>query len=141
MTTQFLIENSWLIATAVISGGLIVWQSVAKGGSNGISPAVVTQLMNHKKAVLVDIRDADAIAQAGALPEAKRIALADLKAKADSLSKNKETPVVVVCQTGQRSGAAATVLKAAGYSQVFTLEGGVAAWVEAGMPVKKTKAA
>ena len=141
MTSQFLIDNIWLIAAALTSGGMIVWQSFSKGGASAISPAQATQLLNHKKAILLDIRDDQTIAQTGALPESKRILLADLKAKADSLSKNKQTPIVVACQSGQRSAAAVTVLKTSGYVDVFSLEGGVAAWVEAGLPVKKTKSA
>ncbi|MFP5482704.1 MAG: rhodanese-like domain-containing protein, partial [Gammaproteobacteria bacterium] len=38
-----------------------------------------------------------------------------------------------------RSGAAATVLKAAGYTDVFVLDGGINAWKEAGLPVKKAQ--
>ena len=81
------------------------------------------------------------VAHHGAMLNAKRVEIKELKDKAGTLSKSKETPMIVVCQTGARAGAAATILKGAGYSDVFVLNGGVAAWKEAGMPVKKVDAA
>jgi rhodanese-related sulfurtransferase len=141
MTQQFLLENAWLIAAAALSGGMIVWQSFGKGGSNRVSPAQATMLLNQKKAVILDIRDDANVTQSGQIPDAKRVAIVDLKAKADTLVKNKALPIVVVCQTGQRSGAAAAILKGAGYPDVYVLEGGVASWVEAGLPIRKNKAA
>jgi rhodanese-related sulfurtransferase len=141
MTQQFLLENAWLIAAAALSGGMIVWQSLGKGGSNRVTPAQATALLNQKKAVMLDIRDDATVAQSGQIADAKRIAIADLKAKAETLVKNKALPIVVVCQTGQRSAAAAGILKGVGYPDVYVLEGGVAAWVEAGLPIRKSKAA
>ncbi|HEX4878704.1 MAG TPA: rhodanese-like domain-containing protein [Limnobacter sp.] len=141
MTQEFLLQNSWLIALALGSGLMLVWPILTKGGGKRITVAQATLLMNQQKAVLVDIREDDMVRSAGAIPHAKRIAINALKDKADTISKSKETPVIVVCQVGSRSGAAATILKGAGYSQVFTLEGGVVAWKEAGMPTKKLEEA
>ncbi|HEX4917517.1 MAG TPA: rhodanese-like domain-containing protein [Limnobacter sp.] len=141
MTQEFLLQNSWLIALALGSGLMLVWPMLTKGGGKRITVAQATLLINQQKAVLVDIREDDLVRGSGAIPHAKRIAIKELKGKADTLSKSKETPLIVVCQVGTRSGAAATILKGAGYTQVYTLEGGVNAWKEAGMPTKKLEEA
>lgn len=141
MTQEFLIQNSWLIALAVGSGLFLIWPILTKGGGTRVTVPQATLLINQKKAVLVDIRDDDFVNNTGVVPNAKRLAIKDLKDKAGSLAKSKETPLIVLCQTGARSGAAATVLKAAGYTDVFVLDGGVNAWKEAGMPVKKVQQA
>ncbi|WP_370263773.1 rhodanese-like domain-containing protein [Limnobacter sp.] len=141
MTQEFLLQNSWLIALALGSGLMLIWPLLTKGGGKRITVPQATLLINQQKAVLVDIRDDELVRGAGAIPHAKRVAIKELKDKADTLSKSKDTPLIVVCQVGSRSGAAATILKGAGYTQVYTLEGGVNAWKEAGMPTKKLEEA
>ena len=140
MSQEFLIQNSWLIALAVGSGLMLLWPVLTKGGGTRINVPQATLMLNQRKAVMVDIREDDVVNNAGVVPNAKRILIKDLKDKADSLAKTKEVPLIVLCQAGARAGAAATVLKAAGYKEVFVLEGGVNAWKEAGMPLKKSSA-
>ena len=48
-------------------------------------------------------------------------------ARAAGLAKDKSVPIIVVCQTGQSSGKAHAALKEAGYSEVYSLDGGLAA--------------
>lgn len=45
------------------------------------------------------------------------------------------TPIVLYCETGRMSAAAAEALVDAGYTAVAHLEGGMVAWEGAGMPV------
>ena len=139
MSQEFLIENIWLVALAVGSGLMLIWPVLTKGGGTRVTVPQATLMINQRKAILVDIRDDDLVNNAGIVPNAKRMAIADLKDKAGTLAKTKETPLIVLCQTGARAGAAATVLKAAGYTDVFVLDGGLNAGKEAGMPVKKAQ--
>lgn len=140
MTQEFLLQNSWLIALALVSGVMLFWPTLTGGGGVRVTVAQATRLINQKKAILLDIRDDKTVAEHGALISAKRLDLSELEAKAASIAKNKDTPIVVVCQQGVRAGAAAKKLKAAGYSDVCVLEGGVQAWKEAGMPIRRNKA-
>ncbi len=48
----------------------------------------------------------------------------------------KETPVVVICASGNRSAMAATKLAKAGFATVYNFSGGMSAWQSAGLPVK-----
>lgn len=47
-----------------------------------------------------------------------------------------EAPLILYCASGGRSALAATLLEEMGYRQVAHLEGGLAHWVEEGMPVE-----
>ena len=47
------------------------------------------------------------------------------------------TPCVFVCQSGKRAAQACDKLAAAGCENLAVLEGGVAAWEQAGLPVKR----
>jgi len=130
-------NNLALIAVAIVSGGLLAWPNISRGtGGKRVNPAGATQLINKRNAVVVDIREAAEYAK-GHLPQAKSAPLDDLAGKAASLAKDKAIPIIVVCQTGQRSGKAQAALKQAGYSEVYTLDGGLAAWQQAGLPVVK----
>ncbi|WP_334119020.1 rhodanese-like domain-containing protein [Limnobacter sp.] len=120
---------------------MLIWPILTKGGGTRVTVPQATLMLNQRKAVMVDIRDDDFVNNSGMVPNAKRVAVKDLKDKANTLAKTKETPLIVLCQTGARAGAAATVLKAAGYTDVFVLDGGLNAWKEAGMPVKKVQQA
>lgn len=85
---------------------------------------------NH---VLIDVRTAREF-KSGHLPKAKHIALNEIQAKLRQIPKNKT--VIVVCQTGSRSGIAARNLIKAGYEDVINLKGGLSRWQRLGHPVK-----
>lgn len=46
-------------------------------------------------------------------------------------------PVLLVCQSGQRAGEAAAMLHGAGVSELFVLEGGIAAWTASSQPIAR----
>ncbi len=130
-------NNLALLAIAVVSGGLLAWPAIVRGTSGkSVNTVAATQLMNKRNAVAVDVRDAAEYAK-GHLPQAKSAPLADLANRAATLAKDKAAPIIVISQTGQHLGKAQAALKEAGYSEVYALEGGMAAWQQAGLPVVK----
>ena len=132
---NFIVDNIFIVAIAVISGGALLWPALAPRGKRA-TPLQVTQMINRGKTTVVDVRSADEFA-AGHLRDAKHIPLADLANRIGELDKSKNRTVVVVCQTGARADKAARQLQAAGFEDVHALEGGQAAWVAAGLPVTK----
>jgi sulfur-carrier protein adenylyltransferase/sulfurtransferase len=56
----------------------------------------------------------------------KLIPLAELPARFDELQQDKE--IILVCKSGTRSAHAAKLLRAAGFTQSYSLEGGIDAW-------------
>lgn len=134
---EFLQHNWYWAALAAVSGSLLLATSL-RGGRGGISPAQATQLINREDAIVVDVREAAEYA-GGHLLNARHIPLGDLPKRLADLEKFKDKPVILNCQTGGRSSSACDILRKAGFSQVFNLEGGIVAWTEAGMPVSKKK--
>ena len=128
--------NLVLIAAVLISGGLLLWPTISRGGRGGLSAAEATQLINRRNAVVIDQRSAADYA-GGHLPQARQVEFAELQAKIGQIAKNKGTPVLLVCQTGQQSHKAVRIAEEAGYTEVHVLQGGVNAWQQAGMPVVK----
>ena len=56
----------------------------------------------------------------------------------ESLDKlpDKDSPIVLYCRSGRMSTIAAKALVAQGYTRVFELNGGMAAWEQAGLPLE-----
>ncbi len=105
----------------------------------GIPPINAQQalaLMNHDDAVMLDIRDNKAF-HAGHIPGARNVPVADLAKRSADLNRFKDKPVIVYCDTGVRSGAAGASLKKAGFAKVHTLQGGLAAWTGANLPLQR----
>ena len=140
MNSEFLLQNSWLIAIAVGSGLLLLWPNITRSGLRRISAQEAALLVNQRKGVLLDLRSINTEAEEGSLIQAKRVAADQLKTEAANLLKNKEQAVVLVCDPNQSAANAARTLRGLGYTQIIVLEGGVKAWKEAGFPLKKTAA-
>ncbi|MEW7849514.1 rhodanese-like domain-containing protein [Massilia aurea] len=132
---KFIIDNIFLVAIAILAGGALLWPALAPRGKRA-TPLQVTQMINRGKTTIVDVRSSEEFA-AGHLRDAKHIPLADLSARIGELDKSKTRTVVMVCQTGARSDKAARQLQAAGFEDVHSLEGGLAAWKAAGLPLTK----
>lgn len=132
---QFFIDNALLIAVAFVSGAMLLWPLIrSRAAGPALTTLQATQLINSKHAQVVDVRDAAEFAR-GSLPNAKNIPLAELAARAPKELK-KDRPVIVLCKAGNIAGRAAAQLRASGLSEVYVLAGGLAAWREAGLPVK-----
>jgi len=50
--------------------------------------------------------------------------------------KPREKPVILLCESGSRSAIGASLLTAAGFSDVSNLTGGIAAWRREGLPLE-----
>ncbi len=83
-------------------------------------------------AQLIDVRGASEWL-GGHIPHSRNIPLGDLPAAVASLDPHR--PIVVQCQSGARSTIACSVLERAGRTDVRNLQGGYAAWRDAGLAV------
>lgn len=132
---NFILDNIFLVAIAAISG-IALMLPAFRGSGKRASPTEVTQLINRGKTTILDVRDAAEYA-AGHLRDAKHIPLGELSSRIAELDKSKGKTVVVVCQRGSRAERAVRQLTAAGFTDVTTLDGGMAAWQAAGLPLAK----
>jgi rhodanese-related sulfurtransferase len=132
---KFFIDNIWLIALVLISGGALLWPSLQRRGQK-VSLLQATQLINQGKTVVLDVRDPAEFA-AGHLRDAKNIPLKELPKRIAELDKFKSRNVIVMCQSGMQSAKATTQLRKAGFNEVVSLNGGLAAWQAQGLPVAK----
>jgi rhodanese-related sulfurtransferase len=131
---RFFIDNIFLIAVAFVSGGMLVWPLVrARAAGPSVTTLQATQLINSRHAQVIDVRGEGEFGK-GSLPNAKNIPTAKIAQRVGELKKDR--PVILVCNTGRTAGPAAAQLRAAGFAEVYVLAGGLAAWREAGLPVR-----
>ena len=105
-------------------------------GVNEVDSAAALQLINHKDAVILDVREENEY-RAGHILNAIWIPLGKIDSRLGELERHRNQPVVVYCRSGQRSASGCALLKKHGFTQAFNLEGGVVAWQKAGLPVEK----
>jgi rhodanese-related sulfurtransferase len=134
---EFVQNNLLWVITAFVSGALLLWPLIRnRGGGDAISPVQATMMINREDAIVVDVREPNEFAQ-GHLPNARLIPVGQVEKRMAELEKFKERPIIVNCQTGNRSNSACSTLRKAGFSKVFSLQGGVGAWEQAGLPLTK----
>ena len=126
-----------LIALALLSGALLLAPIIQGAVATGLGANEAVQLMNREKAVVVDVCEPHEFA-AGHVVGAKNIPLGDLQAKLSNAVKNKKLPIILVCQSGARSGRAVATAKGLGFEQVHSLGGGLVAWKAASLPLEKS---
>lgn len=133
---QFLIDNWMLLAVALISGAMLMWPAISGGSASGLSAAQTVQLMNHEKAVVIDVCEPKEFA-GGHIVGARNVPLGVLDKQLEATVKDKSLPVVMVCASGVRSNRAVAAAKKLGYQRAYSLTGGMGAWRSASMPVSK----
>lgn len=136
---KFFVENWILILVAFVSGGMLVWPMVRKGGAGGTVPtSEAVRLINREKGVLVDVSEPNEYA-GGHASGARNVPLGQIEGSKD-LPSNKSLPLLVMCPTGARAGRAAASLRKAGYERAVAVAGGTAAWRDAQLPIERAEA-
>ncbi len=88
--------------------------------------------------VLLDVRTPAEYAE-GHLPGAINIPHTELATRVAELADSRESDIVVYCRSGNRTRQALGVLKEAGFSRIFHLQGDYLRWSEEKRPVIKTQ--
>jgi rhodanese-related sulfurtransferase len=117
---------------------MLLWSYVGNRlrGVKEVDNAGALQLINHKNALVLDVRDESEF-NGGHVRGAKLIPLVKLKERLGELERNREKPIVVVCRSGNRSASACVLLGKSEFAQVYSLTGGMMAWQKADLPTIK----
>lgn len=138
-TYLLFIQSHWelCLAFVVILTLLLALELRAKlSGLAQVSPQQATLQMNHKDAVILDIRDATHFAN-GHILGAINIPANILESKLSQLEKYKSNPIIIVHSPGQTPHKTGVILTNNGFSDVSNLTGGIAAWQQAALPLVK----
>jgi rhodanese-related sulfurtransferase len=131
---EFVQSNLMYVMLSVTSGAMLIWQTIGSSGGNRVTPLQATLMLNRDDALVIDVRESNEWAT-GHIPNSRHIALGQLEKQIHEIEKFKARPLIVNCQTGNRSSSACGTLKKHGFEKVYNLAGGIGAWREAGLPV------
>ena len=135
---QFIQSNIGMFLIAVTSGLMLLWSFFGNRirGLKEVDNPAALQLINHKNALVLDVRDESEF-HAGHIRGAKLIPLLKLKDRLGELERYREKPIVVICRSGSRSSTACALLGKNEFGQAYSLQGGITAWQKADLPVEK----
>jgi rhodanese-related sulfurtransferase len=122
--------------TAALALAVLAYEaSRARGGGQSVGPMDAVRLLNQG-ALLLDVRN-QAEFDSGHIIDAKHVPQDQLAGSAEALKKFKDKVVIACCESGMRSGAAARVLQAQGFTKIVNLKGGLQAWRAENLPLVK----
>jgi rhodanese-related sulfurtransferase len=113
-----------------------------------IKPAeTYARIQSEKDLMVIDVRDAADVAQTGTIPGAINLSYGSLTYLADTevpeswrdpRLADRSRPIITTCIMGPLGAIGGKLLHDMGFSNVQILEGGVQAWIDAGLPVNKS---
>ena len=135
---QFASQNPMLSAIFAVLTVALVYTEIMRlfVGYKVVSPAQLTDLINKQSALLIDVSPLNDF-EKGHILGSKHVLMSQFDPENKVLAKTKEMPVALVCRNGQQSAIAAKRLHKAGFTQVFWLNDGINAWVQAELPLSK----
>jgi len=105
-------------------------------GFKALTPAGLTHLINRENALLIDVSSLQDF-EKGHIPGARNVVMSQFDPESKELAKAKDLPIAIYDKNGQISAKAAQRLVKAGFTKAYWLEGGLAAWTEAHLPLAK----
>lgn len=128
-------NNKWLIialaAVAVIVAAVFIFQPQ----TDSLPATITVQQANEQfanDAYLLDVREPIEWNEAH-VDGAVLIPLGELSARVDEIPTDQD--VLIICRSGNRSAEARNLLRAAGLNRTTSINGGINAWISAGLPV------
>lgn len=107
-------------------------------GTINLSIFDFTRQLNSDNTLLIDLRPG-ADFDKGHIRGARHLTPSQVDPSAKEISKFKDGTVLLYCQSGITSGEVADRLLKAGHARVYSLKGGIAAWMSDQLPVERGK--
>jgi len=133
-----LFENIFLVGLIIISGVLLFFPKVLSRDNKVLGSKEVTLLINREPAMLVDVRS-EADFRAGHITNAINIPLDQIEVQINKITSNSKKNIIVYCQKGVRSAQAFRLLNKLGLPKLYTIEGGLDAWLKNNLPIIEEK--
>ncbi len=120
----------------ILSIFLLLNCDFVQAASDLVTPKEASVLTSEKKAVIVDVREEDEW-NAGHIAGAVHIPLKQLETRLPELQQYKDKTIITQCRSGKRSADALEVLKSAGFTNVYSMDGGIMAWSKDGLTMQQ----
>lgn len=118
------------VATLALSTGC----DRADAAADKVSLDEARQALASGRAVVIDIREPDEHAR-GVAAGARLLPMSQLGRRIAEIPSDPTVPVLLICNTQNRSGRTLRALRERGYAHVRYVDGGMSEWVRRGWPV------
>ena len=109
----------------------------AKKRIKEISPQNLKRMIDKKEHItVIDIREDHELSD-GYIPTSIHLSKGVIERDIEQLIPDLNTPILVYCSGGFRCALVADSLQKMGYTQIFSLNGGLRSWLDAGYPIQK----
>lgn len=133
-------SNHVYLTMAWVGIAVILVHTLIQGklsGVKSVNTQEATLLINKQNAIVVDIRTSEEFKK-GHIVNAKNITVSQInEGKFAGIENHKDTPIILVCESGARTSGSAAKLAKAGFTQVNTLLAGMGGWQSANLPTTK----
>ena len=136
----FVIEggvNAWANAGFALEEGAPAESPFGLDGARAAAPAITAEELAANEDAAVIFVDTSQEFAAGHVPGSRWIARGWLELRIGEHGIERDAPIVVTCVDGRASALAVMTLYGLGFTNVSYLDGGMAAWREAGLPVER----
>ena len=122
--------------STLVCGALLLGLGCSASSANSVSLEQAREALQNPAGVVVDIREPSEHAT-GVAKGALLIPMGQLGKRLAELPKPGAEPVLVICNTQNRSARMVEQLQAAGYSNARFVNGGMSQWAARGWPLVK----
>jgi rhodanese-related sulfurtransferase len=135
---EYIGHHPYLATAAVLAAAAVAFYEIRERlqAFAALTAMQAVRLMNQG-ALVLDLRGKE-LYDAGHIGDARNVPAADLESQADTLKKWRDKNVITYCDSGTSGANGARTLMKLGFTKVFTLQGGLNAWVKDNLPLAKT---
>ena len=130
-------SNHWMLSSAWVVLFVLLMMSYSKTSSKMLGVQQATLLINRENATVIDIR-AKADFNKGHILGSVNIPTSKVADGAKGLPKDKQAPVLLVCQSGVTTAGVAQKLAQLGFTNLYRLQGGIGSWSGENLPLEKS---
>lgn len=130
--------KNWMRSAALLM--TLAWAGLAGCGQQAGAYIDVQQAAEIQKqgGLLLDVREPVEYEEVHA-PNSTLLPLNQIPGRVADIQAYKDKPVAVICRSGNRSERALYMLQKAGFTKAASVNGGMIAWEQAGLPVESGK--
>lgn len=125
-----------LLSTFTAASFLFILGCTAHAAGSSVNLDEARTALNKSSAVVIDIREASEHAT-GVAKGARLIPMGQLGKRLNELPKPGEQPLLIICNTQNRSSKIVDQLKAAGFTNASYVQGGMSEWAARGWTMVK----
>jgi rhodanese-related sulfurtransferase len=135
---EFIGNHAWLAIAAILAAAAVAFYEIRERmqAFAALSTMQAVRLMNQG-ALVLDLRGKE-LYDAGHIGDARNVPVAELASQAETLKKWRDKSVITYCDSGANGANGARTLMKLGFTKVFSLQGGLNAWVKDNLPLAKT---